>query len=105
MLTAFVHAVGGRLSRSPEAQPALPRRRDHRMKATSSGFGDARVRTRKESRRMRAGRIVIMLRRCCDGAKISRLCVRRYLRQQYHFADISATLDVTMRGCGFRKRE
>ena len=103
MLTAFVHAVGGRLSRSPEAQPALPRRRDHRMKATSSGFGDARVRTRKESRRMRAGRIVIMLRR--NGAKISRLCVRRYLRQQYHFADISATLDVTMRGCGFRKRE
>jgi len=54
---------------------------------------------------MRADRIVIMLRRCCDGAKISRLCVLRYLRQQYHFADISATLDVTMRGCGFRKRE
>ena len=52
---------------------------------------------------MRADRIVIMLRR--NGAKISRLCVRRYLRQQYHFADISATLDVTMRGCGFRKRE
>ena len=74
-------------------------------KATSSGSGDARVRTRKESRRMRADRIVIMLRRCCDGAKISRLCVRRYLRQQYHFADISATLDVTMRGCGFRKRK
>ena len=54
---------------------------------------------------MRADRIVIMLRRCCDGAKISRLCVFRYLRQQYHFADISATLDVTMRGCGFRKRK
>ena len=74
-------------------------------KATSSGSGDARVRTRKESRRMRAGRIVIMLRRCCDGAKISRLCVRRCLRQQDDFADIGATLDMTMRGRSFRKRE
>jgi hypothetical protein len=58
---------------------------------------------RNESRETRVDRIAIMPDGFATG--ISKCCVRRYLRQQYDFADISATLDMTMRSRSFRKRE